>query len=96
MQLSKGPGLDDVVKLALEGWRPRAILERDAFFGAAGRKGADVDPEMSGLVRAVVETFLAQRPEIRVLLNRMPSLHRYNIMAFRPRLPWSLCCRRPR
>jgi DNA-directed RNA polymerase subunit beta len=38
-----------------------------------------------GLSRAELEVFLRKR-DVRVLLNRQPSLHRYNILALRPML----------
>ncbi len=37
------------------------------------------------VAREIIEGYLEAHPDIRVLLNRGPSLHRYNIMAFRPR-----------
>ncbi|HEN47198.1 MAG TPA: hypothetical protein ENI75_02415, partial [Mizugakiibacter sp.] len=35
-------------------------------------------------VKSVLEAYLLERPDIRVLLNRAPSLHKYNFQACRP------------
>jgi hypothetical protein len=48
-----GPGLGDVLNLALEKWQPRALQGRGAVFGAAGARGLGGDPELEGLVRSL-------------------------------------------
>ncbi|MBI4472214.1 MAG: NUDIX domain-containing protein [Acidobacteria bacterium] len=45
-----------------------------------------LDREHLALAEDVVRKYLDAHPEIRVLLNRQPSLHRYSVMAFRPRI----------
>lgn len=44
-----GPGLEDVLGLALKSWRPENDERRGALFGAAGRRGPGGDPELTSL-----------------------------------------------
>jgi hypothetical protein len=46
---SRGPGLDDVIKQALERWRPQDSA-RKYRFGAAGRRGFAIDFKIDSLV----------------------------------------------
>ena len=55
---STGPGLGDVLGLALSGWQPRAAQGRSALFGAAGERGFEADREMFSLVSPPNKPFL--------------------------------------
>jgi len=60
------------------------VLKRDFWFQPFnGRKNFGA---AMWLVRDVLDAYLRENPDIVVLLNRQPSLHRYSMMGFRPRV----------
>jgi hypothetical protein len=64
----------------------RAWVRSPGFW--KGERSADsrVDSEVLSVIEGVILQYLADHPHVRVLLNRQPSLHRYSVMGFRPRL----------
>ena len=62
----------------------RAAVLSETFWTDQALFGGKLGRECLDLAKAVIERYLNEHPDIHLILNRQPSLHRYSMMAFRP------------
>ena len=81
-QLRQWPEREEMVaKLAA----PSSGLREDNFWRNA-RFRTTLSSSDTVVLAGVLVAFLAARPKLRVMLNRAPSLHRYSILGFKPKV----------
>ena len=81
LRAAKGFAADTDVKPTDE---VRSAVRREDFWTNPPVAGRKFEQERLQFAKQIIESYLKSYPEIHVILNRQPSLHRYNMMAFRP------------